>query len=197
MDNLASHFNKIKSKLPSNVEEVGQYIEKLKIVVPQEYKSFIDKLYSTSSEEIIQDFKNLNVNSITISLTLTALAIIFITSKIFKYSISENNTKQKKKKKKLSKAQKANKNIQAILDYVESNYIPEIDEYITNFKSLKPEDVEYKYKYYEEMLLKQLMKLDGIDVSGNEILRENRRKVIKFIQDHQKRLDKFKKEAGF
>ncbi|SLA20934.1 BAG domain [Mycobacteroides abscessus subsp. abscessus] len=46
------------------------------------------------------------------------------------------------------------------------------------------------------MLLKELVKLDGIDVTGNDILRENRKKVIKFIQDHQKRLDKFKRDIS-
>lgn len=190
-------FNKIKAKFPGSVEEVVEYVDLLKASVPQEYQSFVHKLQTTSTEEIISDFKNLRFNSITISLTVTALAVVLITTKLFKSSTVAPTPKQKKKKKKLSKAQKANKDIQSILDYVESNYIPEIDDYITSYKSLKQEDVEFKYKYYEEMLLKQLMKLDSIDVTGNEILRENRKKVIKFIQDHQKRLDKFKKEAGF
>ena len=94
----------------------------------------------------------------------------------------------------MTKAQKANRQIQEILDYVELTYVPEIDKFIETYKELSSEDVEYKFNYFEEMLLKELMKLDAIDVTSNEILRDNRRKVIKFIQDHQKRLDKFKKK---
>lgn len=198
MDNLVVHFNRVKEKLPSNIDQVGEYIDLVKATVQQEYDYFVAKSRTITTDEIISDFKTLNLNRVTIGLTVTALAIIFITSRLFKSSKPAAPTpKEKRKKKKLSKAQKANRDIQAILDDVESNYIPEIDSYITTFKSLKPEDVEYKYKYFEEMLLKKLELLDGVDVSGNEILRENRKKVIKFIQDHQKRLDKFKHEAGF
>ncbi|KAJ8142002.1 hypothetical protein OY671_004837 [Metschnikowia pulcherrima] len=86
-------------------------------------------------------------------------------------------SKSKSKKKKQSKASKANNEIQRILDFVAETRIDSIS-----------------ISTLEEMLLKELMALDDVDVNGNDVLRNNRKKVIRFIQDHQKRLDVFKNE---
>ncbi|KAG7663587.1 uncharacterized protein J8A68_002836 [[Candida] subhashii] len=204
MDKVNEQLNGLKNRIPVVVDEFQHYVELIKDQIPTNYEELqphIDYIKSITKDDVINDFKELKVSPITISLTLVALTTLLIFGKIFSSggssttsSSDKKSTKSKKPKKKLSKAQKANKSIQAILDFVESEYVPQIDKYIDNYKSLKSDEAEYKYNYFEEMLLKELMKLDGIDVSSNDILRENRRKVVKFIQDHQKRLDKLKKE---
>ncbi|KAI5963576.1 uncharacterized protein KGF55_002456 [Candida pseudojiufengensis] len=210
-------MDQLKSQFPTTAEDIHYYIELIKSKVPtnlneiqSHFHQHFQNLQNSNYDTIIDDFKNLRINPITITLTLISLTTLFVFGKIIgssntstsTKSTSSNSTKSeekgvkstKKPKKRVSKAQKANKEIQEILDYVESEYVPEIDNYIENYKKLSTDDIETKFKYFDEMLLKELMKLDSIDVTGNEILRENRRKVIKFIQDHQNRLDRFKKD---
>ncbi|RCK63931.1 hypothetical protein Cantr_10415 [Candida viswanathii] len=204
MEEAAYKFNEIKSQIPTNLEQVAEYVNLLKSKIPTTYAEFqphIDYVKSIKPEDVVDDFKNLKVSPITVSVTLVVLTTLFIFGKLLGGGSSNDSNEKlhadgakKKTKRKLTKAQKANKLIQEILDYVELEYVPEIDKFIETYKTLSPEDTEYKFKYFDEMLLKELMKLDAIDVTGNEILRDNRRKVIKFIQDHQKRLDKFKRE---
>lgn len=202
MDKVTEQLEAWKAEIPAKLEQAQIYFNQFKQSIPKnvdELQPHIDYIKSITQDDIINDFTNFKVTPITISITITTLTTIFIISKLFCRCSSDTKTKKKNKKpkKKLSKAQKANKDIQAILDFVESEYVPQIDTYIVEYKSLKPEELEYKYNYFEEMLLKELMKLDEVDVSGNDILRENRKKVIKFVQDHQKRLDRFKKERNF
>ncbi|KAK6463044.1 BAG domain-containing protein [Scheffersomyces coipomensis] len=203
MDKIVSQLEEWKSSLPSDFEQVKSYVVQVQESIPtsiEELQPHIDYVKSITPQDIIDDFSQLKVSPITVSLTITALTTILIISKVLlgsKSSAAKTANKKKKPKKKLSKAQRANKTIQDILDFVESEYVPQIDDYLHNHKDLSQEDVEYKYNYFEEMLLKELVKLDAIDVTGNEILRDNRKKVIKFIQDHHQRLDKFKKEAKF
>lgn len=159
--------------------------------------SYVRQLANTSPEQILADFREFRLTPATVAVSLTTIAAIIVVARFFGGSSSTKEVKPKKRKKKLTKAQKANKEIQAILDHVEEVYVKEIDEYLNNFAELSKDDMVYKYKYFEEMLLKELMKLDGVDVSESDKLRENRKKVIKFVQDHQKRLDQFREEAGF
>ncbi|CAG85610.1 DEHA2B14982p [Debaryomyces hansenii CBS767] len=205
MEAVTEHFNQLRSQLPSNFEEVQSCISQLKEKIPTSYddiEPYVNALKNVSTDDIVSDFSNLKVTPITVSLSITAFTTLFILGRILGSSGQQGRSKSSKKnqkkrsKKKLTKAQKANEDIQSILDFVEETYVPEIDEYLENYKTLKEDDLEYKYNYFEEMLLKQLMKLDGIDVVGNDILRDNRKKVIKFIQDHQRRLDAFKKEVN-
>lgn len=205
MDAVTGHFNQLKSQLPSNLEELQSCINQLKEKIPsncKDFESYVNALKNISKDEIVHDFGNMKVTPITVTLSITAVSTLFILGRLFASSGPQSKSKSSKKnqkkrsKKKITKAQKANEDIQAILDFVEETYVPEIDEYLENYKTLKKDDLEYKYNYFEEMLLKQLMKLDGIDVAGNDILRDNRKKVIKFIQDHQRRLDAFKKEVN-
>lgn len=180
---------------------MSQYIDHLRLKLPSsaDFEEFVNVIKEANRDQIIQEFKELKITPVTISITLTTLTAILLVGRLLgsRSSKTQNKLKkQKKKQKKVSKAQKANHDIQKILDFVEEEYVPQINDYLENYKSLKADDIEYKYKYFEEMLLKELMKLDGVDVTGNDVLRENRRKVIKFIQDHQKRLDAFKKDLG-
>lgn len=182
------------------VDQLGQWAREAEVVAAKGrdvLESYYHEIANSNVDVVVDDFKNLKLTPATVGLTVTSITVLFVVQRLLFSSAPKAPAAKKPKKKKISKAQKANKQIQAILDDVESNFIPDIDDYIVNYQKLSDEDVTYKYKYFEEMLLKELMKLDGIDVTGNEILRENRRKVIKFIQDHQKRLDRFKKEVGF
>ncbi|KAG5421205.1 hypothetical protein I9W82_000295 [Candida metapsilosis] len=199
-------MDQLKGKIPTTSEEIQQYVELAKSKLTTNWDQLTDLIHHHTNDltvdSVLNDFKNFNVNPVTVSLTLISITTLILLGRLFSSGSSEQHEssgkKHKKKsgKKKLSRAQRANKEIQEILDYVESEYVPEIDKYIENYQTLSKDDLDNKFKFYDEMLLKELVKLDGIDVTGNDILRENRKKVIKFIQDHQKRLDKFKKDIG-
>lgn len=204
MESITEQVNYLKSKLPTNLKEVRSCVSAFKDKIPTNYndfESYVHTLKNVSKEDIVNDFSQLKITPITVSLSITAFTTLLILARLLSSNGSEQKGKTGKKnqkrrsRKKMTKAQKANEDIQSILDFVEEEYVPQIDDYLENYKNLNSEDVKFKYKYFEEMLLKELMKLDGIDVVGNEVLRDNRRKVIKFIQDHQRRLDAFKKEV--
>lgn len=154
-------------------------------------QNYYHALAGTSTQELFDDLSHLKVTPATVTLVLTTLSTVLFTLKLLSPAQKAKSTHQPKKKKQ-SRSQKANKQIQAILDHVEETYVPQIDEYLENFLSYSKDDQQYKYKYFEEMLLVELMKLDDVNVAGNDILRANRKKVIRFIQDHQKRLDTVK-----
>lgn len=196
MSSFSEQLVDAKSKISQSLEGIYAQVENfLPADLHKNLDSYVKALKSTGKDEIIHDLSNFNFTPATTTLLVSTFATLFLFSKLFKSSSKEAPKQQKsKKKKKPSKAQRANKDIQLILDYVEETYVPQIDEYLESYDNLDVNDREYKYKYFEEMLLKELMKLDGVDVAGNEVLRENRKKVIKFIQEHQKRLDKFKKD---
>ncbi|ODV78987.1 BAG domain-containing protein [Suhomyces tanzawaensis NRRL Y-17324] len=199
-------IEQIKAKWPVVLDELKGYLDHAKQVghptrVFEHGKAILE---GVKKHGVIQEYTTrVEITPLDAKLALGAYVaagtlLVFGTLYSLYSVLSGPPTKTKKKaKKRLTKAQKANKFIQEILDNVESTFVPEIDEYIENYQSLKSEDVQYKYNYFNEMLLKEIMKLDGVEVGDNEVLRTNRKKVIKFIQDHQKRLDKFKKEVKF
>ncbi|CCG20810.1 hypothetical protein CORT_0A04220 [Candida orthopsilosis Co 90-125] len=199
-------MDQLKNQIPTTAEELQHYLELAKSKLTTNWDQLTDLFehhtHELTIDNVLSDFKNFNVNPVTVSLTLISVTTLILLGKVFGSSSSEHHEASEKKhkkksgKKKLSRAQRANKEIQEILDYVESEYVPEIDKYIENYQTLSKDELDNKFKFYDEMLLKELVKLDGIDVTGNDILRENRKKVIKFIQDHQKRLDKFKKDIS-
>lgn len=173
-DSLVQLYNRVEANLPPNVEKAWSlYVELF------------------SKNDIVHDLTNFKPTPATATVAVTTIATLLLLGRFLR---EEPKKPEPKKKKKQSKAKKANKEIQHILDFVEETYVPQIDDYLENFDLLPEADREYKFKYYDEMLLKELMKLDGVDVAGNDVLRENRKKVIRFIQEHQRRLDKFKKD---
>lgn len=198
-DTITDTWTHIVGRFSHQNNDIWSTLHSLKSRIGAQSELFINELKSANSESVLQDVKGLKITPVTVTLAAVVLTTLVIVGSVAggNSSTQSQGKKKKKPKKKVSRAQKANHEIQKVLDYVEDTYVPQIDEYLSEYKSMKPEDVQFKYKYFEEMLLKELMKLDGIDVTGNEVLRENRRKVIKFVQDHQKRLDKFKKEAQF
>ncbi|CAK7897421.1 hypothetical protein CAAN1_15S00650 [[Candida] anglica] len=179
------------------MDQVEDWIRTAKSQVLPSVEQYFTVLKNATLNDLLEDVSHGKITPITVSLSVTAITTVIVLSKVFGSSGASTKSKKKKPKKKLTRAQKANKEIQGILDFVESEYVPQIDEYIADPTSFKKDDRAYRYKYFEEMLLKQLMKLDGVDVAGNDVLRDNRKKVIKFIQDHQKRLDVVKKEFKF
>lgn len=196
--NTMEQINEIKSQLQPKLEEVGNYLNDLKTTLPKEIEAFLLDLKTTSKDDLLNDFNALKITPGTITVSIIGLTSVLIIGRLLFSSLSSStpvaNDDKKKKKKKVSRAQKINKQIQEVLDHFESKWVPEINEYFANYKELSDEKIQYQYKYFQEMLLKELLKLDGIETLGNEIIRENRRKVIQFIQDHQKRLDSFMKE---
>lgn len=154
--------------------------------------SYFNDIASTSRHELLDDFSNLRVTPATTTVVLTTFLAALIAGKLLAGSPAPKEVKKPKKKK--SKAQIANGQIQTILDNVEETYVAQIDDYIENYSQLSSEKRDNTYNYIQEMLLKELLKLDGIDIANNDVLRDNRKKVIRFIQEHQSRLDQFKKD---
>ncbi|ONH69724.1 Ankyrin repeat domain-containing protein 17 [Cyberlindnera fabianii] len=72
--------------------------------------------------------------------------------------------------------------------------------YIEEFETLKADDKQYKFNYFQEELLKELIRLDGIELSEmNDLekkqgLKTSRKGLIKYIQGLQKELDAFKRD---
>lgn len=158
------------------------------------WHSYRHGIASTTSKSLVNDIKNFRVTAGTSTLAVTLVTVVIAASFLFsKPGVAPPKTKSKKK---VTKAQKINAQIQQTLDKVEEEYVPQMDEYIENYDTLSEEKREYNANYFQEMLLKELMNLDGLDVAENAVLRDNRRKVIKFIQKHQSRLDKFRKSKA-
>ncbi|CAH2446733.1 hypothetical protein PP7435_CHR1-0863 [Komagataella phaffii CBS 7435] len=58
------------------------------------------------------------------------------------------------------------------------------------------EQLEYKRRYFNEILLKELMDLDGVDTLGDVTLRDRRRECVRKIQGYHKELDGVKAVLG-
>lgn len=190
MDQISEQINELVSVIPPKFQELTTYIKQ---DLPKDFQNYLNHFKSIDTDELISDFKQLNPTPVTITISVIGITSLILFSRVL-VSSKPKAPAPKPKKKKTSKAKKANKQIQEILDNFETVWVPQINEYFSNYKQMKPEDVEYKFNYFQEMLLKELFSLDEVDTLGNQIIRENRKKVIQFIQDHQKRLDSFKRE---
>lgn len=201
MDSVSQHLSSAKSSLQGTISALYANIEPhIPADVDRALKSYAYALSTASKDEVLSDLSQFKMTAATVTLSVTTAAMLLLINRLLKPSLSagsgSQSSKNKKKKKKLTKAQKANKEIQEVLDFVEDTYVKQIEEYFADYDSIPAENREYKYKYFEEMLLKELMKLDGVDTVGNDVLRENRKKVIKFIQLYQKKLDQFRSEKS-
>lgn len=203
-DTASVYVEGLKSQVKGHLPEVNSFVSSAKENLQNKLEDsiiYVKSLNTMSKEDILADIKQWKWTPVTVSALFGILAAFYFLGRrgnqprALQGSKPKKNNK-KKTGKKLSKAQQANNDIQRILDRIEGELVPEIDKYMQSYKSMKEENIQYTYNYFQETLLKELMKLDGVDVSGNEIVRENRRKVINFIQGHQKRLDMFKKEIS-
>lgn len=198
MDSVSQQLASAKSSLESTISSFYTNIQPhIPLDVDRALKTYAHALSTTTKDKVLSDLSQFKMTAATVTLSVTTVGILLLINKLLKPSSSAGSGSQpskKKKKKKLTKAQRANKEIQEILDFVEETYVKQIEQYFADYESIPEENREYKYKYFEEMLLKELMKLDGVDTVGNDVLRENRKKVIKFIQLYQKKLDQFRSE---
>lgn len=193
MDDLKNHVQWAKDAVAETSKRlVAQAEHYVPPHVQDTLKHFANSLAATTRDAFLRDIKELRLTAATG--TLVAVAVVVSLMVLLSGKQSSKPVKPKKKKARLTRAQKVNREIQRILDFVEETYVPQIDDYIENYGGLSAQDKEYKFSYFQEMLLKELMMLDDVNVAGSDILRENRRKVIQFIQEHQTRLDKFRKE---
>lgn len=197
MDQIHQHIANAKATLAGTLSQLYAQLDgQIPKSSENAFRQYFDAVSGTTQEQLLGDLRLLKITPATVTLALISVPTLYLASLLFSTGTKQQQgaKKSKSKKKKQSKAQKANVEIQRILDFVEETYVPQIDSYIENYASLSEEDKLYKYKYFEEMLLKELMNLDDVDVLGSDVLRDNRKKVIRFIQDHQRRLDLFKKE---
>lgn len=194
MDELKNHVQWAKDAVVRASQQL--YVQLEQVIPPHvqhTLKQYASDISATTTQELVRDVRDFRLTAATGTLAVTAATVAVLLMASLGGETKQKKPK-KKKKTKVTRAQKANREIQRILDFVEESYVPQIDEYIENYSALSDQDKEFKFSYFQEMLLKELMKLDGVDVAGNDVLRENRRKVIRFIQEHQTRLDKFRKE---
>lgn len=195
MADFAEYAQWARNTVASSLKQLLTQIERhIPVHIQESVKQYAQELSATSTEQLVRDVRELRITAATGTLVVTAVTLAFLLVASLGNDPQTTKSKKKKKKSKTTRAQKTNKEIQSILDFVEETYVGPIDSYIENYSSLSEQDREYKFAYFQEMLLKELLKLDDVDVAGNDILRDNRRKVITFIQEHQNRLDKFHNE---
>ncbi|OBA22614.1 BAG domain-containing protein [Metschnikowia bicuspidata var. bicuspidata NRRL YB-4993] len=198
MENLSTHFAQARGSVADTLSQLyARFEHHVPENIEHSVRQYIANISGTTREELFSDIRSLQFTPATVTLALVMMPTIFLAQRLVSSGSSNQaaGKRSKTKKKKPSKAKVANKEIQRILDHVEETYVPQIDSYIEHYAEMSEDDKQYKFKYFEEMLLKELMNLDNVDVVGNDVLRDNRKKVIRFIQDHQRRLDNFKKEA--
>lgn len=195
MAELNQQVEEYKDTLASSIREIFGRREGYADQVARWWHSYRAGIASTTSQGLVEDISKLRITPATSTLAITFVTLAVATGLLFSKP-SSSSSKSKPKKKKVTKAQKINSEIQQTLDKVEEEYVPQMDDYIANYDKLTDEKRDYNANYFQEMLLKELMKLDGLDVGSNTVLRDNRRKVIKFIQEHQSRLDNFRKSKS-
>lgn len=120
----------------------------------------------------------------------------------FRSTSTKKKSKKNKKKpvKKLSITEQYQQSLLQVEQNVNNNIEPEIKSYYERFDKIPLDDRLYRFRFYQESLLKELIKLDGIDLTILEdeglkkVLKDERKLIIKHIQGLQKGLDVYKKE---
>ncbi|SCU85023.1 LAFA_0D13432g1_1 [Lachancea sp. 'fantastica'] len=120
-------------------------------------------------------------------------------------SNSKKNKNQKKKKTpgRISKRTEKPASLEDQIENVHQRFLSEykqgVDALIQDFDP-SSEKLQYQRNYYNEMLLKLVIELDGVDLVDLEgdrktVLKDRRKQVIKEIQTDLKRLDSLKKQG--
>lgn len=130
-----------------------------------------------------------------------------------KHKKKHHHHKDKSESVHLTPEQSAKLQITKVLDEFESEYVPKIEKLFDRVEQSEndlkdPKSAEkhrakigtvsykqtyrYQYLFFNESLLKLLMRLDGVQVSGNAKLRAERKEGIQHIQKYCKKLDSFK-----
>ncbi|ODQ61867.1 hypothetical protein WICANDRAFT_76057 [Wickerhamomyces anomalus NRRL Y-366-8] len=136
--------------------------------------------------------------------TLLILGTIFYLRSNTKPSKPEPSRKQPRKPKKpvkiLTLLERFQLALTTVNTTVRTELEPEVEKYYTDINQISPDDRLYKYNYFQEELLKELIKLDEIDLTllddetVKKTLKDERKIIIKHIQGLQKGLDGYKKE---
>ncbi|CDK27459.1 unnamed protein product [Kuraishia capsulata CBS 1993] len=155
----------------------------------QELKQWIDTLW------VSQDTRVLVGVAIAIgSISLVSLALL-----------SKSGAAQPKKRKRKRKTTKPKpltpiQQLDAIVAHVRTELAPGCEEFVNGILAslaagvnCKTEENRYRYDFYNEKLLEQLMKLDGIEGDGD--IRDKRKQSVKYVQSFHKLLDKIKKDV--
>lgn len=177
---LDSYLQEFENLFVENVEKVGRIFKNINI-----------KEISMKTEVYGINVKNILIGIISI------LVIKLFYIKFLSFNKNLENTKKKivtkNQSKNQTKIQKINEQIKKILDDIEFEHEPKINEFILTYTQFSESDFEDKFKYFQNVLLKELLKLDTLDVSSSSALRKNRRSAIKYIQKIQINLDSIKK----
>lgn len=162
-----------------------------------------ENYYRTNIRPLVDKYILEDRNGFPAGLCVAAAGAFIVSTILWRSSrLTDKGTKKKRAKKQTKKEQQ--KPIAMTLEMqIESVRLRLNDEYkegvlglIDEFDKDNEKDV-YKRNYYNEMLLKLLIELDGIDlvdVAGDRKLhlKEDRKAVIKEIQTFLKKLDKLK-----
>lgn len=157
------------------------------------------ELWHKWQTQTVDDFQHMRFSPATVTILLALLlCIVFACGGVRLTAGARAGPRGKprrKKKKKVLPAEAAAKAIADVRALFDDKWLPGIELLLAGgWKEKLDEDREYLYKYYEEMMLKELMALDGVDTLGAAELRELRRDAIKYIQGYQKQLDKLRSE---
>lgn len=138
---------------------------------------------------------------------ITGAAAIIMTAILWRSSRLTNSGRENRKqaRKKSSKTKSKNQDEKPLpmtpekkIDSVHLRFVNEykdgVQKLLDNYDSSDKNEV-YQRNYYNEMLLKLLIELDGVDLADMQgerrvTLKEKRKAVIKEIQAHLKKLDK-------
>lgn len=134
-----------------------------------------------------------------VSALLVISTLLLLTRKPKTHVKKDKKTKSKSKPK-LSFVEQVQLQLRECEERVRTKLEKGIRSYIEEFETLKADDKQYKFNYFQEELLKELIRLDGIELSEmNDLekkqgLKTSRKGLIKYIQGLQKELDAFKRD---
>lgn len=138
-------------------------------------------------------------NNLLATICITGVAATIIAALIWRTSSDSKKGRKKRKIKKGSKVAKPipltlEEKIQKVLTTYNTQYKGEISQLLENFNPSEEKEV-YQKNYFNEMLLKLLIELDGVDLMDIEgerkaILKQNRKDAVKLIQGQLNKLDK-------
>lgn len=130
---------------------------------------------------------------------LLVISTLLLLKRGSKTHVKDKKTKSKSKPK-LSFVEQVQLQLRECEERVRTKLEKGIRSYIEEFETLKADDKQYKFNYFQEELLKELIRLDGIELSEmNDLekkqgLKISRKDLIKYIQGLQKELDAFKRD---
>ncbi|SCW01148.1 LAFE_0D06150g1_1 [Lachancea fermentati] len=165
----------------------------LKSISRSYYQSHVKPLISP----LLENVERVNMSTIYAATAIGAALVLlmFYPSRSGKKPRSKGT--KKKKQRQHQNEDKKNLSLEDQINAVHEKYVSDYKTGLANLLEAfdgKSEQHDYQRKYYNEMLLKLLIELDGVDLVGLEgerkkILKEKRKQAIKEIQGDLKKLD--------